>query len=107
MKPLNTRPALLADASGTLGGPITRARVQAARRGPGLLARVWYRYQAGWLAWRLRRVEAELLHLRARRAQDAAEGKAPVSREGLAAYEGCRMERALLRARIDWCRASS
>ena len=107
MTPPETRPALLASPPGTLGGPI-RPRVRwgapAPLRGFGPLARVWYAYRATRLASRLQRVETELLQLTAQTARQNGEGRAPISREDLATYEGCCIQRALLRAQIDWCR---
>ena len=66
------------------------------------LVRAWHAIKGAWLARRLEGVETELLALTARH---AAEGRAMISREDMAIYESCCMERAILRAQIDHCRA--
>lgn len=105
MKLLDTPPALLAPNPDIPGNPAARARARdaasAARRASGPLVRLWHWSQATWLARRLRRVDAELRQWTTREAPAGGSGETrPVTREELAAYEGCRTERAILRARL-------
>ena len=88
-----------------LGDPC--ARTQYGRGGPGSTRRLsapvraWHAIKGAWLAKRLEGVETELLALTA---GHAAEGRTMISKEEMAIYESCCMERAILRAQIAHCR---
>jgi hypothetical protein len=104
MTSLKPRPASV-PGDRDLGDPWTST--QAGAGGPGstrrlsVRVRAWHAIKGAWLAKRLEGVETELLALSARH---AAEGRARISKEEMAIYESCCMERAILRAQIAHCR---
>ena len=70
-----------------------------ARRAPPFV-RAWHASRELWLARRLAGIEAELRALAARLDVTHGEGRPTASWQDLADWEGCCMERAVLRARI-------
>ena len=58
-----------------------------------------------WLARRLARIETQMLALRSRAAGHGPRHLDESWRQDLAIYESCCMERAVLRAQVDRCRA--
>ena len=85
--------------------PLDRpAAVEPKRRAPRLL-RAWNAGWAAWLARRLARIETQMLALRSRAGGHGPRHLDESWRQDLAIYESCCMERAVLRAQIDRCRA--
>jgi hypothetical protein len=70
-----------------------------ARRAPPFV-RAWHAAREFWLSRRLASIEAELRALAARLEVTHGEGRPTASWQDLADWEGCCMERAVLRARI-------
>jgi hypothetical protein len=72
---------------------------------PPRLVRAWHAACGAWLAHRLAQVEEELRVLTTRLAPPDAADRSEPSRDDLLALESFHVERAILRARIERCRA--
>ena len=72
---------------------------------PPRLVRAWHAARGAWLAHRLAQVEDELRALTTRLAPAGEAGPSHPSRDDLLALESFHVERAILRARIERCRA--
>ena len=72
---------------------------------PPRLVRAWHAARGAWLAHRLSQVEEELQALTKRLAPGDAADRSEPSRDDLLALESFHVERAILRARIERCRA--
>ena len=72
---------------------------------PPRLVRAWHAARGAWLEHRLAQVEDELKVLTTRLAPAGEAGRADPSRDDLLALESFHVERAILRARIERCRA--
>ena len=95
--------------SGALGktaahGPMPPDSPDEASRPPRLV-RAWHAARGAWLAHRLAQVEDELRVLTTRLAPAGEAGPPHPSRDDLLALESFHVERAILRARIERCRA--
>ena len=104
MTPIDSRWAITTG-PGSLGKTPARAARGAASASVPPLARVLNAARGAWLGLRLKQVEAELRALRARTAGSGSDSRPEVSREDMATYESCCMERAVLHAQIDRCRS--
>jgi len=72
---------------------------------PPRLVRAWHAARGAWLAHRLAQVEDELQALTTRLAPSGEAGPPHPSRDDLLALESFHVERAILRARLERCRA--
>lgn len=98
---MTTRPGSLGKSPARAARSVASA---SAHRAPPL-ARVWHAARGAWLALRLKQVEAELRALKTRTAENGSDSGPEVSREDMAIYESCCMERAVLHAQIVRCRS--
>jgi hypothetical protein len=66
-----------------------------------MLVGAWHAVKGAWIAKRLQSVETELLELTA---CHAGKGRSMISKQDMALFESCCIERAILRAQLAHCR---